>query len=213
MKNKHPHAAVVLVLGLAMAGLHLADLLLWSEADTGFAAVGSVWLRYIPWLAAFALLFVSSLILSIFWTGNMIVIYLLHALVYCLYMVWQLYHSEFFTFSLVTASAGVVFYLIARTSYMANRIAGSALLALILIGTALTAFLCAKNHGKLNLGSRMLRLFPDGFNPLLFYFICVLWAVVLAACLIFGSGFAFYAMFAAIAVELIGAVYYTFQLK
>ena len=36
---------------------------------------------------------------------------------------------------------------------------------------------------------------------------------VLAACLIFGSGFAFYAMFAAIAVELIGAVYYTFQLK
>ena len=165
------------------------------------------------WLAAFALLFVSSLILSIFWTGNMIVIYLLHALVYCLYMVWQLYHSEFFTFSLVTASAGVVFYLIARTSYMANRIAGSALLALILIGTALTAFLCAKNHGKLNLGSRMLRLFPDGFNPLLFYFICVLWAVVLAACLIFGSGFAFYAMFAAIAVELIGAVYYTFQLK
>ena len=135
------------------------------------------------------------------------------SIVYCLYMVWQLYHSEFFTFSLVTASAGVVFYLIARTSYMANRIAGSALLALILIGTALTAFLCAKNHGKLNLGSRMLRLFPDGFNPLLFYFICVLWAVVLAACLIFGSGFAFYAMFAAIAVELIGAVYYTFQLK
>ena len=128
-------------------------------------------------------------------------------------MVWQLYHSEFFTFSLVTASAGVVFYLIARTSYMANRIVGSILLALILIGTALTVFLCAKNRGKLSLDGRTLRLFPDGFNPLLFYFICVLWAVVLAACLLFGSGFAFYAMFAAIAVELIGAVYYTFQLK
>ncbi len=164
-------------------------------------------------LTAFALLAVSCLILSIFWTGNMIVIYLLHALVYCLYMVWQLYHSEFFTFSLVTASAGVVFYLIARTSYMANRIGGSILLTLILIGTVLAAFLCAKNRGKLCLGSRTLRLFPDGFNPLLLYFICVLWAVVLAACLLFGSGFAFYAMFAAIAVELIGAVYYTFQLK
>ena len=111
------------------------------------------------------------------------------------------------------ASAGVVFYLIARTSYMANRIVGSILLALILIGTALTVFLCAKNRGKLSLDGRTLRLFPDGFNPLLFYFICVLWAVVLAACLLFGSGFAFYAMFAAIAVELIGAVYYTFQLK
>ena len=165
------------------------------------------------WLAAFALLCVSAWILSIFWTGNMIAIYLMHALVYCLYMVWQLYRSEFFTFSLVTATAGVVFFLTARTSYMANRIGGSILLALILIGTALVVFLCAKNRGRLTIGGQTLQLFPDGFNSLLFYFICVLWAIVLIACLLFGSGFAYYAMFAAIAVELIGAVYYTFQLK
>ena len=165
------------------------------------------------WLAAFALLCVSAWILSIFWTGNMIAIYLMHALVYCLYMVWQLYRSEFFTFSLVTATAGVVFFLTARTSYMANRIVGSILLALILIGTALVVFLCAKNRGRLTIGGKTLQLFPDGFNSLLFYFICVLWAIVLIACLLFGSGFAYYAMFAAIAVELIGAVYYTFQLK
>ena len=165
------------------------------------------------WLAAFALLCVSAWILSIFWTGNMIAIYLMHALVYCLYMVWQLYRSEFFTFSLVTATAGVVFFLTARTSYMANRIGGSILLALILIGTALVVFLCAKNRGRLTIGGKTLQLFPDGFNSLLFYFICVLWAIVLIACLLFGSGFAYYAMFAAIAVELTGAVYYTFQLK
>lgn len=165
------------------------------------------------WLAASALLCVSAWILSIFWTGNMIAIYLMHALVYCLYMVWQLYRSEFFTFSLVTATAGVVFFLTARTSYMANRIGGSILLALILIGTALVVFLCAKNRGRLTIGGKTLQLFPDGFNSLLFYFICVLWAIVLIACLLFGSGFAYYAMFAAIAVELIGAVYYTFQLK
>ena len=165
------------------------------------------------WLAAFALLCVSAWILSIFWTGNMIAIYLMHALVYCLYMVWQLYRSEFFTFSLVTATAGVVFFLTARTSYIANRIGGSILLALILIGTALVVFLCAKNRGRLTIGGKTLQLFPDGFNSLLFYFICVLWAIVLIACLLFGSGFAYYAMFAAIAVELIGAVYYTFQLK
>ncbi len=55
MKNKHPNAIAVLALGLAMAGLHLADLLLWTAADTGFATAGSVWLRYIPWLAALAL--------------------------------------------------------------------------------------------------------------------------------------------------------------
>ena len=135
------------------------------------------------------------------------------SIVYCLYMVWQLYRSEFFTFSLVTATAGVVFFLTARTSYMANRIGGSILLALILIGTALVVFLCAKNRGRLTIGGKTLQLFPDGFNSLLFYFICVLWAIVLIACLLFGSGFAYYAMFAAIAVELIGAVYYTFQLK
>ena len=45
MKNKHPNAIAVLALGLAMAGLHLADLLLWTDADTGFATAGSVWLR------------------------------------------------------------------------------------------------------------------------------------------------------------------------
>ena len=55
MKNKHPNAIAVLALGLTMAGLHLADLLLWSDADTGFATAGSVWLRYILWLAALAL--------------------------------------------------------------------------------------------------------------------------------------------------------------
>ena len=40
MKNKHPNAIAVLALGLAMAGLHLADLLLWTDADTGFATAG-----------------------------------------------------------------------------------------------------------------------------------------------------------------------------
>lgn len=120
------------------------------------------------WLAAFALLCVSAWILSIFWTGNMIAIYLMHALVYCLYMVWQLYRSEFFTFSLVTATAGVVFFLTARTSYMANRIGGSILLALILIGTALVVFLCAKNRGRLTIGGKTQKKFPAGVEHLLF---------------------------------------------
>lgn len=163
--------------------------------------------------AAFALLSVSLHIMHTYWTSNMIVIYLLHALVYCLYMVWELYRSEFFTFSLATASAGVVFFLIARTNYAANRIGGCVLLAVLLAAIALVTYLCAKNRGKLAIGGKFIRLFPSSFNPLLFYFICGLWAVVLAACMIFGQGFAFYAMFAAIALELIGAVYYTFQLK
>lgn len=163
--------------------------------------------------AALALLTVSCWILRAYWTNNMIVIYLLHALVYCLYMVWQLYRSEFFTFSLATASAGVVFYLSSRSAFALNRVLGGVLLAVILVCIALVTCLCAKNRGKLTLFGRTLRVFPEGFNSLLLYFICILWAIMLVACLIFGSGFAFYAMFAAIAIELIGAVSYTFQLK
>ena len=55
MKKKHPHAAVVLFLGIAMAVLHTADLMLWSDTATGFAVQGSVWVRYLPWLAALVL--------------------------------------------------------------------------------------------------------------------------------------------------------------
>lgn len=55
MKNRHPNAVLVLALGVLLAVLHLADLLLWCDADTGFATAGAVWLRYIPWLAALVL--------------------------------------------------------------------------------------------------------------------------------------------------------------
>lgn len=55
MKNRHPNAVLVLALGVLLAVLHLADLLLWCDADTGFATAGAVWLRYIPWLAVLVL--------------------------------------------------------------------------------------------------------------------------------------------------------------
>ena len=55
MKQKRPHGIVLLFFGLLLGGLHVADLLLWTDTATGFAAEGSVWLRYIPWLAALLL--------------------------------------------------------------------------------------------------------------------------------------------------------------
>ena len=42
---------------------------------------------------------------------------------------------------------------------------------------------------------------------------CAVWLVCFLACLLLGATFAYYCMFAAIAFELIAAVYYTFQLK
>ena len=46
---------MVLLLGLVLAGLHLADLLLWTDGNTGFALRGSVWARYVVWLAVLLL--------------------------------------------------------------------------------------------------------------------------------------------------------------
>ena len=52
----------------------------------------------------------------------------------------------------------------------------------------------------------------DGFQPVL-YVVCALWLVCLLLCYVLGASFAYYCMFAAIAFELVAAVYYTFQLK
>ena len=55
MKNKRFYAVLVLAVGIVLAVLHMADLLQWMDASTGFALRGSVWARYLPWLAALAL--------------------------------------------------------------------------------------------------------------------------------------------------------------
>ncbi|EFB75591.1 hypothetical protein [Subdoligranulum variabile] len=55
MKQKRPHGILLLLLGLALAVVHGADLLLWADASTGFARSGSVWWRYAVWLAALLL--------------------------------------------------------------------------------------------------------------------------------------------------------------
>ena len=54
MKNKRFYAVLLLVLGIVLAALHVADLILWTDTTTGFALRGSVWARYLPWLAALA---------------------------------------------------------------------------------------------------------------------------------------------------------------
>ena len=55
MQNKRFYAVLVLAAGIVLAALHVADLLQWMDASTGFALQASVWARYLPWLAALAL--------------------------------------------------------------------------------------------------------------------------------------------------------------
>ena len=58
MQNKRFYAVLVLVVGIVLAALHVADLLQWMGASTGFALQGSVWARYLPWLAALGVVIV-----------------------------------------------------------------------------------------------------------------------------------------------------------
>ena len=86
-----------------------------------------------------------------------------------------------------------------------------ALAALVFV--AVFAALAAKGKGVLKLGGKQVRVLPKSFNPIVLYVVCALWLVCLLLCYVLGASFAYYCMFAAIAFELVAAVYYTFQLK
>ena len=105
---------------------------------------------------------VTALDLRYFWTEHATALYMLHAAVYCLYIIFCLYRSEFFCFSLAAVFAGFSFYFYSKGLGMNARTAIIAIVTALVLGSAL---------------------------------------------------FAYYCMFAAIAIELTGAVYYTFQLK
>lgn len=198
----HPVFRIAAIVCAALFVLSLIGVLVLRRALFGYCA------------AVFGLLAVTAGLMWRFWSEYMLQIYLLHVLVYVLYMIWQLYRMEFAAFSFVTILAGMVYFLLSRgISASARVIIPCVLLAVSLVVTAAVTFLCSKNRGALQFGKKKLRLFPPSFNPLILFFVCILWALVLGACLLFGATCAFYCMFAAIAIELVGAVYYTFQLK
>ena len=178
------------------------------------AAKSSAWIfPYVFVLSA--LVGACALDLRYFWTEHATALYMAHAAVYCLYIIYCLYRSEFFCFSVAAIVSGFCFYfyskglgLNARTAVMA------AVVVLVLAVVALLANRAAKDKGRICLFGKKHAVFPVRFNPTVLYVACTVLACCLIACLLLGSAlFAYYCMFAAIAIELIGAVYYTFQLK
>ena len=86
--------------------------------------------------------------------------------------------------------------------------------ALVLAAVALLANRAAKGKGSVKLFGKTVKVFPAKFSATALYVACTVLGCCLVACLVLGSAlFAYYCMFAAIAIELTGAVYYTFQLK
>lgn len=167
-----------------------------------------------PAAVVFALFSFSTLTLRLYWIEPLNSLYILNAAVYCLYIIYMLYRMEFFLFSLVTVIAGSVFYFFSNGFGLNTRsIVLGALLVLAAAVVALLAKQAGRHNGLVALGGFRYRVFPAGFNPIMLYIACAVWLVCLVLCVLLGAAFAYYCMFAAIAFELIAAVYYTFQLK
>lgn len=168
-----------------------------------------------PYTAAvFALFAVTALALRLFWVQPLHALYILNAAVYCLYIVYMLYRMEFFLVSLITVLAGTVFYFFSNGFGLNAR---SIVLALILLAAIAIAAVIAMQAGKRNglvpFAGCTYRVFPPKFSPVMLCITCAVWLVCFVLTLILGATFSYYCMFAAMAFELIAAVYYTFQLK
>lgn len=130
------------------------------------------------------------------------------------YIIFQLYRWEFFLFSLSTVTAGGVFFSFSHGIYWTSKnILLVIALALVLVGTTIVTNWATHNKGYLSLGRSRVHLFPAKSAPILIYIANILWLVCAIAIPFLGGLFAYYCMFAAIAVEFIAAVYYTFQLN
>ncbi len=130
------------------------------------------------------------------------------------YIIYQLYRWEFFLLSLSTVLAGGVFFCFSQGMYFTGRnVIMLVLLVLSLLGTFGATWMASKNKGILSFGKTRVRLFNAKSLPILICIADALWLVCTVAMLFLGGLFAYYCMFAAIAVEFVAAVYYTFQLN
>ena len=169
----------------------------------------------LPWGIVFGLIAgATGLAMRLSWTEDFGALYFLVCFLMLEYVILQLYRWEFFLFSLATSVAGFQFYQMS-TGFAWNvwNIVLLVITALVLVGTFLTVRGAARNHGLLVFGKNRVLLLPAKSNPALIYVAVILWVVLIAASLFLGGLFAYYCMFAAIAVEFIAAVYYTFQLN
>lgn len=168
-----------------------------------------------PWLLTGTLFTtVTALVMHYSWTNDFPLLYILLVGILVQYIVQLLYRWEFFLVSLNTITAGGIFYRLSRGGGVDSlELFLLVCLALLLTATTVCAFLASKNHGKLVLGERSWQVFGRKFNPTALYTVNGLWLVCMIAALLLAPLFSYYCMFAAIAAELIAAVYYTFQLN
>ena len=165
-------------------------------------------------MAAGALVTATGVVMKTSITDHFPLLYFLAIAGFLLYIIFMLYRWEFFLVTLTTIVSGGAFLAFSRGFGLGN--AGKWILVAVIVVWVLTtacAFLASQKKGKIVVGKLNYTMFSSRFTPVLLYAINGLWLVCTIAALLLGSLFSYYCMFAAIAVEFIAAVYYTFQLK
>lgn len=202
----YPRTFLIAGIGAGVFVLSLAGAAFWKNP---IARTCLFWLSVIGVVTA-----ATGVVMRVTWVDGFSLLYYLVCVIALQYIVFQLYRWEFFLFSLPTAAAGLMF--LSFRQYFAWTPWNLGVLALalvILVGTAVVTLLASRRKGMLIFGKVRLSLFSAKSHPVLIYLAAALWLICIIATLLLGSLFAYYCLFAALAVELIAAVYYTFQLN
>lgn len=197
---------IIALVGFGLSAVGIALLCVWKNP---------IHRTVTPWLVlVFAMAGMTGLSMLAEYTYGFSLLYFLWALVLVQYIIYLLYRWEFFLLSLPTAAAGFLFYQMkAGFSLSLRNMLPLVLTIVSLVCLVLVSVSASKNKGCVVMGSARVRLFSKSYNPFLHYVVAALWAICIPASFLLGGLFAFYCMFAAIAVEFIAAVYYTFQLN
>lgn len=169
----------------------------------------------LPWPAAVGILAAAAgFSMRLSWTDGFPFLYFFCGTLALQYIILKLYRWEFFLVSLSTATAGGLYFCLSSGfSWPPRAIFLLAALAVVLVGSTAAVLAAGRRGGYLRILGRTVHLLGKNGSPVLVLAANGLWLLCTVAVLILGSLFAYYCMFAAIAVEFIAAVYYTFQLN
>ena len=173
----------------------------------------------LPLFLLLAIIALSSWLLYSTWVTYVSLLYFVYIAAAVLYMIALLYQHDFFLLSFLNACAGCVFYGLSRL-YGAQGVFSAkalllnlALVVLIVLVTGLVFTARKTDDGRLKLFGRKVLISGLDLSPVLLYISFLLWLLCLVVAAVLGSVFAYYSIFAVVALELIAAVYYTVKLS
>ncbi|MBE6954763.1 MAG: hypothetical protein E7449_02490 [Ruminococcaceae bacterium] len=174
-------------------------------------------LRFTLGLAAanLLLLTVGAFALYGMWTGPVMLLYFAFFALAVLVSVQLLYQPEFFLLTAATMVAAFGFYCLSKlygSGSVALIVLVNLAMALCFVLLLVVSYMAAHNKGILSFGKVRFRVLALS-SALPLYVTGLLWLLCQLAGLILGAVFCYCCIFAAIALELVSAFYFTIKLK